>query len=211
MPTQGKHPSHTRSAGQIKPPRLINSRKTNKSRTHQLTNRKTHKLINSNLKLLSLILQHHSIFRSVLAKIQAIMQVNRPYFWPFTLYNMFNFKKTTCILHHFAFLVWLPTHDFCSPKTHFQTPKPHFLTTILPFLAMYFMVLKGFVYTIAVDVYAFRLAFSTISPCVLHQNALHLAPKRRAFSTKMHCVQRHIALYFAIDSPKVGVNGGLFK
>jgi len=31
---------------------------------------------------------------------------------------------------------------------------------ILPFLAMFFMVLKGFVYTIAVDVYAFRLTFS---------------------------------------------------
>ena len=33
---------------------------------------------------------------------------------------------------------------------------------ILPFLAMRFMVLKGFVYTIAVDVYAFRLAFCSI-------------------------------------------------
>ena len=31
---------------------------------------------------------------------------------------------------------------------------------ILSFLAMYFMVLKGFIYTNAVDVYAFRLAFS---------------------------------------------------
>ena len=31
---------------------------------------------------------------------------------------------------------------------------------ILPFLVMFFMVLKGFVYTIAVDVYAFRLTFS---------------------------------------------------
>ncbi len=31
---------------------------------------------------------------------------------------------------------------------------------ILPFLAMFFMVLKGFVYTIAVYIYAFRLAFS---------------------------------------------------
>ena len=30
---------------------------------------------------------------------------------------------------------------------------------ILPFLAMCFVVLKGFVYTIAVDVYAFYLAF----------------------------------------------------
>ncbi len=33
---------------------------------------------------------------------------------------------------------------------------------ILPFIAMCFMVLKGFVYTIAVDVYAFRLTFSSI-------------------------------------------------
>ncbi len=31
---------------------------------------------------------------------------------------------------------------------------------ILPFLAMCFMALRGFVYTIAVDVYAFHLAFS---------------------------------------------------
>ena len=31
---------------------------------------------------------------------------------------------------------------------------------ILPFLAMYSMALKGFVYTNAVDVYTFRLAFS---------------------------------------------------
>ena len=37
---------------------------------------------------------------------------------------------------------------------------------ILPFLAMWFMVLKGFVYTIAVDVYAFRLTFSSILRCV---------------------------------------------
>ena len=37
---------------------------------------------------------------------------------------------------------------------------------ILPFLAMCFVVLKGFVYTIVVDVYAFCLAFSSILPCV---------------------------------------------
>ena len=139
------------------------------------------------------------------------MQVNHPYFQPFTPYNMFNFKKTTCILHHFAFLFCFPTHDFCSPKTHFQPLKPHFLTTILPFLAMYFMILKGFVYTIAVDIYAFCLAFSCILHCVLHHFTLRFAPKRTAFSTKMHCVQRHIALYFAINSPKVGANGDFFK
>ena len=37
---------------------------------------------------------------------------------------------------------------------------------ILPFLAMCFMALKGFIYTIAVEVYAFRLAFSSILLCV---------------------------------------------
>ena len=35
--------------------------------------------------------------------------------------------------------------------------------TILPILAMCFMAGKGFVYTIAVNVYTFRLAFSSKS------------------------------------------------
>ena len=125
------------------------------------------------------------------------MQVNRPCFQPFTPYNMFNFKKTTYILHHFSFLFCLPAHYFCSPKTHFQTPKPHFLMTILPFFAMYFMVLKGFVYTFAVDVYAFCLAFSCILHCVLHHFTLRLAPKHTAFSTKTQGVQHQNALRLA--------------
>ena len=37
---------------------------------------------------------------------------------------------------------------------------------ILPFSAMFLMVLKSFVYTIAVYSYAFRLAFSSILACV---------------------------------------------
>jgi len=37
---------------------------------------------------------------------------------------------------------------------------------ILSFLAMFFVVLKGSVYTIAVDIYAFRLAFSGKSHCI---------------------------------------------
>ena len=36
----------------------------------------------------------------------------------------------------------------------------------LPFLTMCFKVLKGFVYTTAVDVYAFRLTFSGKSHCI---------------------------------------------
>ena len=58
---------------------------------------------------------------------------------------------------------------------------------VLPFLAMCFMVLKGLIYTFAVDFYAFRLAFSTILQCILHQNALRLAAKRCAISTKTQC------------------------
>ena len=64
------------------------------------------------------------------------------------------FEGITCILHHFAFLVWLPTHIFSTPITHFLPLKPHFLIALLPLLAMLFMALKGFVYTIAVDIYA---------------------------------------------------------
>ena len=77
---------------------------------------------------------------------------------------------------------------FAAQKPTFRPPKPHFLTTILPFLAMYFMVLKGSVYTFAVDVYAFCLAFSCVLHCVLHHLTLRFAPKRTAFSTKTHCV-----------------------
>ena len=59
------------------------------------------------------------------------------------------------------------------------------------------MVRKGFVYTIIVDIYAFRLAFSSKTHCILHHFSLRLAPKRTAISTKTHCVLRHIALRFA--------------
>jgi len=89
MPTQDKHPSHIRSAGQINS-LVINSRKPNNYRIHhpitlqiqklintltqKLANPKAPKPINSlaqNLKLLSFILQYRSNFRLVLAKIQA--------------------------------------------------------------------------------------------------------------------------------------------
>jgi len=46
------------------------------------------------------------------------------------------------------------------------TPKKHFLMPILPFLAMFLMALKGYVYTISVDIYAYRLASSGILPCI---------------------------------------------
>ena len=59
---------------------------------------------------------------------------------------------------------------------------------VLLFLAMFFMAQAGCIYTIAVDIYAFWLAFSSILRCILHQNTLHLAAYCIAFSTKTHCV-----------------------
>jgi len=37
---------------------------------------------------------------------------------------------------------------------------------VLPFLAIFFMDLKGFIYTIAMGFYAFCLAFSTKTHCI---------------------------------------------
>jgi len=101
---------------------------------------------------------------------------------------MFNFKKKTYILYHLAFLDWLNARNFLSPIAHFYLLKSNFLITIMPFSAMFLMSLKGFVYTIAVDIYAFCLVFSTILPCVLHQNAVHFVPKRGVFCTKTQCI-----------------------
>ena len=70
---------------------------------------------------------------------------------------------------------------------------------ILPFWAKSLTVLKGFIYTIAVYFYAFRLAFSGILHCILHHFALYLAPKRNAFSIKTQCIlhqnAQHLAAY----------------
>ena len=52
---------------------------------------------------------------------------------------------------------------------------------ILPFLAMFFMVRKGFVYAVAVN-------FLCVLSCVLPHFALHFAPFNLAFNTKTQCV-----------------------
>ena len=68
---------------------------------------------------------------------------------------------------------------------------------ILPFLAMYLVVRKGFIYTITAYIYAYRLVFCSILPCVLHQNTLRFAPNCLAFSTKMPCVLHQNVLHLA--------------
>jgi len=89
-----------------------------------------------------------------------------PLFLTFCAFCFVFFEINTCILHHLAFLVWLPTYNFSTPITCFLPLKPHFLIAILPFLAMYLVALKDFVYTIAVYFYAFHLAFSSILHCI---------------------------------------------
>ena len=59
---------------------------------------------------------------------------------------------------------------------------------VLLFLVMFFMDLAGCIYTIVVDIYAFRLAFSSILHCILHHFTLCFAPKRTAFSGILHCI-----------------------
>ena len=151
----------------------------------------------SKVNIVVFVLQFRSNFHAVLAKISVKKQVNGPYFLPATSSNLSDFKKKTCILHHLAFLFWLPTHFFLRPITRFQPLKCHFLMVILPFLVMYLVIRKGFIYTIAAYIYAYRLAFCSILPCVLHQNTLRLAPNCLAFSTKLPCVQHQNTLHLA--------------
>ena len=194
------------------PPQLTNSstQKLINSQNHQHKNSSVQKLISSQthqfknsltqkLKLLSFILQCCSNFRSVLAKIQAEKSVKNRFLYPFAPLALSIFTPRSCILHHFAFLVWVKSDVFSDPNSCFQPLKPHFLTTILPFSDMFFMALKGFVYTIATYIYSFCLAFSTFLHCVQHHFTLRLAPKYTAFCTKTHCVLRHIARHLAAN------------
>ena len=67
------------------------------------------------------------------------------------------------------------------------------------------MFLKGYVYTIAMDIYASCIVFGTILPCILHHFALRFAPKRTAFSTKTHRILHQNAVHLA---PKRSVFSG---
>ena len=133
----------------------------------------------------------------LLAKIQVVMQVNSHYFYPFTSFVLSVFKNKTCILHHLAFPFGRQLAIFSRPITHFQTPKTYFFTAILSFLAIFLMVLRGYVYTIMPYFYAFCLAFSTKSHCILHHFTLRLAPKRVVFSGKTQCILHQNAVRLA--------------
>ena len=177
-------------------------------------NSSTYKLKHSStqkLKFLSFILQYHSIFRSVLAKIQVKKQVNSYYFYPAMSSNLSVFKKKTCILHHFAFLVWLPTRIFSTPITRFQPLKSHFLRLFCPFQPCVSWLERVLFIPLQCIFMLNRLVFSSESHRILQHFTLRFAPKCLAFSTKTHSIQHQNALHFATNSPKSSANGGVYK
>ena len=69
--------------------------------------------------------------------------------------------------------------------------------TILPLLNLVLTLRKGFVYLLDMDIYTYRLAFSSLLYYNLHHFALHLAPFYLAFSTILPCVQHQNAVHLA--------------
>ena len=102
--------------------------------THKLTNLKTHHLVNlkthepnnsppHNLKRLQYILQNTYRPSLYSSEKRPQKQANWHNFQPFTFLFLSIFKTIACILHRFAFLVWLPTRIFQPPNTHFLSLK----------------------------------------------------------------------------------------
>ena len=106
-------------------PTNYTTQKTTPSKTHitqNLINAQTKQLKNScpqKLKFLRLILQNAIYPPPILAKIQAAKQSISTFSPSRTFHFLSILKNTTCILHHFAFLFWLPAHYFLRPKTCF--------------------------------------------------------------------------------------------
>ena len=95
--------------------------------------------------------------------------------WKACFLQHFSALRNSCSVHFWWFClhlapfylsIWLPALFFKALKTVFLPLKHHFLGCILPLLAMFLMVLRGFVYTITAYFYASRLAFTSILPCV---------------------------------------------
>ena len=84
---------------------------------HKHINTQTHQLRNLNVFFLSYIT--HPVRHPILAKIEVEKQENYHFYHPFAPIDLSVFKNTTCILHHFAFLVCLPSRIFSSLNTCF--------------------------------------------------------------------------------------------
>ena len=133
----------------------------------------------------------------LLAKREAFLHAISRNFKPYAFLFCSNFKKASCILHHFTFLFWLPARNFSSLNTRFLPLKSPFLMPISPFLPLFLMARRGFVYTISADIYARRPAFSSKTHCILHHFTLRLAPNRTAFSIKTPSILHQNAVHLA--------------
>ena len=140
------------------------------------------------LNVYTMIYKKLSLRHSLLVKREAFLHAISHNFKGYALLFCSNFKNVSCILHHFASLFWLSAHNFSSQNTCFLPLKRPFLMSISPFLTLFLMVRRGFVYTISADIYAHRPAFCRKLHCILHHFTLRLAPKRTPFSTKTHRV-----------------------
>ena len=153
--------------------------------------------ISFQLILVHIFYKTHSAWHTVLAKFQVEKRAFCSIFQLYAILVQSVFDGFACIQHHFTFLFGCLLSFFKALKTVFLPLKHHFLGCIFPLVAMFLMVLRGFVYAITVYFYAFRLAFTSILPCVQQQNALHLAAYWLAFCTKTHSILHQNALRLA--------------
>jgi len=89
-----------------------------------------------------------------------------PLFLVFRAFLFVRFKEKRLHFAPFSLSSLVASPLLFTPDYPLLAPKTHFLMPILPFGVMLLTALKGFVYTVSVDIYAFRLAFSTILHCV---------------------------------------------
>ncbi len=112
------------------------------------------------------------------------------------LFIVFHASCFTCFseqnLHFapFSLSILVAYSLFFKPNYSLLAPKILLFNDYFALFGHVLTVLKGFV------LYNHYVLLCFL-PRILHQNALHLAPKRTAFSTILHCVLHHIAVRFA--------------
>ena len=127
---------------------------------------------------------------------QSCWAVNLPLNADLQVSSLVHFRAFRRYLVSFYLSIWFSTRVFPDAKNWFLTPKIPLFNRSFALLGHVFNGSKRlclyhynvFLCFFISHLAAFCVAFSTKIPCVLHQNALHLASKRTAFSTKTRCV-----------------------
>ena len=82
----------------------------------------------------------HLVGQPILAKKDLSKQVIRHFFQANTVFLLLVFEGIICVLHHLAFLVWLPAHIFFKPNYALLATKTPLLMDVLSCLALLLMV-----------------------------------------------------------------------